>query len=81
MKKIFYYFIKYTIRLASKCYFRKIKIIGLKNIPKEGGILFSPNHQGAFLDPLLVGSIVNQQVTSLTRSDVFGGKLQWFWTH
>ena len=78
MKKIFYYFIKYTIRFASKCYFRKIKIIGLENIPQEGGILFSPNHQGAFLDPLLIGSIVIQQVTSLTRSDVFGGKLQWF---
>ncbi|OUU46950.1 MAG: hypothetical protein CBC28_08360 [Flavobacteriaceae bacterium TMED68] len=78
MKNIFYYFIKYTIQFASKCYFRKVKIIGLENIPKEGGILFSPNHQGAFLDPLLVGSIVIQQVTSLTRSDVFGGKFQWF---
>ena len=78
MKNIFYYFIKYIIRFASKCYFRKIQILGLENIPKEGGIMFSPNHQGAFLDPLLVGSIIPQQVTSLTRSDVFGGVLQWF---
>lgn len=78
MKNIFYYFIKYTIRFASKCYFRKIQIIGLENIPQEGGVLFSPNHQGAFLDPLLIGSVIPQQVTSLTRSDVFGGKLQWF---
>ena len=78
MKKIFYYFVKYTIRFASKCYFRKIKITGLENIPQGGGILFSPNHQGAFLDPLLVGSFIIQQVTSLTRSDIFGGKFQWF---
>ncbi len=78
MKNIFYYFVKYTIRFASKCYFRKIQITGLENLPKEGGIMFSPNHQGAFLDPLLIGSIIPQKVTSLTRSDVFGGKLQWF---
>ena len=55
-------------------WFRELDVVDNENIPQEGGILFSPNHQGAFLDPLLVGSIVNQQVTSLTRSDIFGGK-------
>ena len=78
MKKLFYYFVKYTVRFASLCYFRKIKIYGLDNIPKNGGVLFSPNHQGAFLDPLLVGCNIKRSVTSLTRSDVFGGPLQWF---
>tara|TARA_B100000945_G_C20405703_1_gene609881 strand:- start:751 stop:1791 length:1041 start_codon:yes stop_codon:yes gene_type:complete len=78
MKNFFYYFIKYIIRFISRSYFRKIQITGLDVIPKQSGIVFSPNHQGAFLDPLIVGSIVPQKVTSLTRSDVFGGKLQWF---
>ena len=78
MKKLFYYFIKYTIRFTTNCYFRRVKIYGLENIPKDGGVLFSPNHQGAFLDPLLIGCNINRPVTSLTRSDVFGGPLQWF---
>ncbi len=78
MKKLFYYFIKYIIKLSSLCYFRRIRIYGLKKIPKEGGVLFSPNHQGAFLDPLLVGCNIPRPVTSLTRSDVFGGPFQWF---
>ncbi len=78
MKTLFYYFIKYVIRGAARIYFRKIKIYGLENIPKRGGILFSPNHQGAFLDPLLIGSTIGKPITSLTRSDVFGGPLQWF---
>lgn len=78
MKKLFYYFIKYTIRFTTNCYFRKVKIYGLENIPKDGGVLFSPNHQGAFLDPLLIGCNIKRPVTSLTRSDVFGGPLQWF---
>ena len=51
---------------------------GLDRIPKDGGVLFSPNHQGAFLDPLLIGSLTPNRMTSLTRSDVFGGPLQWF---
>jgi 1-acyl-sn-glycerol-3-phosphate acyltransferase len=58
--------------------FQEIYIYGFENIPKKGGVLFSPNHQSAFLDPLLVGSRINRPVTSLTRSDVFGGPLQWF---
>tara|TARA_B100001173_G_C16002085_1_gene553940 strand:+ start:43 stop:1083 length:1041 start_codon:yes stop_codon:yes gene_type:complete len=78
MKKLFYYFVKYAIKFTTNCYFRKIDIYGLENIPKNGGVLFSPNHQGAFLDPLIVGCNIQRPITSLTRSDVFGGPLQWF---
>jgi len=78
MKKLFYHFIKKIVRVGSIGYFRKIKIYGLENIPKDGGIIFSPNHQGAFLDALLVGTILPREVTSLTRSDLFGGSFQWF---
>lgn len=78
MKKLFYYFTKYIIWIITNCYFRKIRIYGLENIPKNGGVLFSPNHQGAFMDPLLIGCNIDRPVTSLTRSDIFGGPMQWF---
>ena len=78
MKKLFYYFVKYILKFATGCYFRKIDIYGFENIPKKGGVLFSPNHQSAFLDPIVVGCSISMPVTSLTRSDVFGGPLQWF---
>lgn len=52
--------------------------MGYENIPTDGGVLFSPNHQSALLDPLLIGSMTPNKMTSLTRSDVFGGPLQWF---
>ena len=52
--------------------------MGKENIPHEGAILFSPNHQNALLDPLLVGTTTGKSIYSLTRSDVFGGPLQWF---
>ena len=78
MKNFFYFFFKYLIRYYNQIYFREVKVLGYENIPKDGGILFSPNHQGAFLDPLLIGSMTPYKITSLTRSDVFGGPLQWF---
>ena len=78
MKNAFYFFIKNLLYCYNFIYFRKINIYGRKNIPKEGGILYSPNHQGAFLDPLLIGTLTPKKITSLTRSDVFGGPLQWF---
>lgn len=69
---------KHLLRFYNRFYFRTVKVYGYENIPKDGGVLFSPNHQGAFLDPLLIGSMTPRKMTSLTRSDVFGGPLQWF---
>ena len=78
MKKIFYAFIRFTLSKYNLFYFRNFKVIGKENIPTNGAVLFSPNHQNAFLDPLLVGTTAGRSIYSLTRSDVFGGPLQWF---
>ena len=78
LKSLFYNFIKNYLKLYGYIYFRDIKVYGKKNIPENGGLLFSPNHQSAFIDPLLVASYNSGKVLSLTRSDVFGGPLQWF---
>jgi len=78
LKTLAYFGLKYVLRFYNYIYFRSVKVYGKKNLPSDGGILYSPNHQGAFLDPLLIGSITPGKVTSLTRSDVFGGPLQWF---
>lgn len=78
MKKIFYAFIRFSLSNYNFFYFRNFKVIGKENIPTNGAVLFSPNHQNAFLDPLLVGTTAGRSIYSLTRSDVFGGPLQWF---
>lgn len=78
MKKRFYNLILLVFKNYNHFYFKKFRVYGLENIPKSGGVLFSPNHQGAFLDPLIVGTTCGFKITSLTRSDVFGGPFQWF---
>lgn len=77
MKKSFYQFIRRTLGLYNHLYFRNFRVIGKENIPTDGALLFSPNHQNAFLDPLLVGTSCGKKLHSLTRSDVFGGPFQW----
>lgn len=78
MKKLFYHFLVAVLRLYNRFYFRRFRVYGRENIPKDGSVLFSPNHQNAFLDPLLVGTSCGKSLHSLTRSDVFGGPYQWF---
>jgi 1-acyl-sn-glycerol-3-phosphate acyltransferase len=67
----FYVFIKALMRLALRFYFRKIKIEGLENIPKNAPLLVTPNHQNALIDALLVGAFIPRTLHYLTRADVF----------
>lgn len=78
MKKSFYHFIRVVLGIYNRFYFNTFRVVGRENIPQDGVVLFSPNHQNAFMDPLLVGTTCQKSVYSLTRSDVFGGPLQWF---
>ena len=78
MKLIVYLFLKNIFRYYNRIYFRSVKVYGKNNIPTDGGVIFSPNHQGALLDPLVLASLTKGKITSLTRSDIFGGPFQWF---
>ena len=75
---VFYRLVRFIFSNYNQLYFRRFRVVGKENIPNEGAILFSPNHQNALLDPLLVGTTAGKSIHSLTRSDVFGGPLQWF---
>ena len=56
-------------------YFRKIKVYGKEKLPKKGGVILSPNHQNGVIDPFIVGGDYGDEITSLTRADIFGGIL------
>ena len=72
----FYAFIRGIFRVYNRVYFRNFRVIGAENIPTNGGVLFSPNHQNAIVDPLMVGTTCNHDLHSLTRADVFDGPLR-----
>ncbi len=77
MKKIFYNFTSFILSIYNNFFFKKLIIIGKGKIPNDGAIIFSPNHQSALLDPLLVGVTSGKKLYSLTRSDVFRKPFLW----
>ncbi len=75
MKKIWYLFMKFYVRLGFSFYFKKILISGRDNIPRNKAILFVANHQNALIDALLIASITPRELNFLTRADVFNKPL------
>lgn len=46
---------------------------GLENIPLDKPVVFAPNHVNAFMDPVLIGMTIKQEVRFFARGDVFKG--------
>ncbi|MEP0365340.1 MAG: 1-acyl-sn-glycerol-3-phosphate acyltransferase [Cyclobacteriaceae bacterium] len=67
----FYLFVKYTSWLGLRLFFGGINLIDTKNLPKDGAVIFAPNHQGAFMDALILGVSTGRPVHFLTRADIF----------
>lgn len=75
MEPILYTILKNYIRLGLFFYHKKIKIIGLENIPKKGAILFISNHPNALIDPLLIATKNVRSIHFLSRASAFKNKL------
>ncbi|MBE9548631.1 MAG: MFS transporter [Proteobacteria bacterium] len=52
------FFMRFVVWLMMKSIYR-IKVVGLENIPVEGGVIVASNHV-SFIDPLLLGGIVTR---------------------
>jgi len=55
-------------------FYKKIYTMGLENIPKEGAVIFAPNHQNALMDALILISVKNWQPVFMARADIFAGQ-------
>lgn len=62
---------KYSGRLGIPLFFGRVEINGKENLPSSGAYILAPNHQNAFLDAIILGSLSKPTVHFLTRSDVF----------
>ncbi|MBN4047076.1 1-acyl-sn-glycerol-3-phosphate acyltransferase [bacterium AH-315-P13] len=52
-------------------YFKEIRVVGAKHIPKDKPVLFLSNHQNALLDALLIATKCGRFSYFLTRASVF----------
>ena len=72
--KIFYALVRGLVVGICRSYLR-LRVIGLENIPKDGPVIFAPNHQNALMDPLAILFTANKQIVFLARADIFKNKL------
>lgn len=70
--KLLYYLTKLLTNIFIRVYYR-VDYIGLEQVPTGKPIVFAPNHVNAFMDPILIGMTVKQQVRYFARGDVFKG--------
>lgn len=54
-----------------RLFYRKIVVEGKENIPRNGPIIFAPNHQNALMDPLAIHYGSGLQTIFLARADIF----------
>lgn len=60
----------------NKVFYRKVIVLHPENIPADGHLLFTPNHQNALMDALGPLFTIPRQLVFLARADIFGKPLQ-----
>ncbi len=67
-----YYFVKLSLLLYSRIYFKRIYISGVENIPQDRPVFLASNHSNGFLDGTMVSSLLIPKATRIfVRGDVF----------
>ena len=72
MKRFLYESLRFYVRLGLQFYFSKIQIRGRNNVPENKPVLFTANHQNAFLDALLIVAFNRRHTYFLARAGIFG---------
>lgn len=66
-----YRILRFFVRTGLQCFYKKVRVEGVENLPKDSPIIIAPNHQNALIDPLIPGCFLPIPIHYLTRSDVF----------
>ena len=72
---LLYSFAYVLVYIGAIGFYKRRKIGGKENIPKNKPIIFAPNHQSAFLDAAIVGYSVGKPVYFIGRADIFKNKI------
>lgn len=74
LHRVWYAIMRFTVKCGLFFYFRRIRVFGIENVPK-GAFIFTPNHQNALVDALLLICYTGRNTHSLARASVFKNPL------
>ena len=70
-----YFIARLIVAFGSFGFYKKFESHGKSNIPNHKPIIYAPNHQSGFMDPILIASLRTRQTHFLVRADVFNTKI------
>ena len=66
-----YSFLRHYVDLALKLSYRTIKYVGRERLPKDGAIIFAPNHTNALMDAMVILAMDHRPKVFVARADIF----------
>lgn len=80
LQRLFYVTLRAYVKLAMRLFYRRWQIVHLDKAGETGSILFSANHQNAFMDPLVILQSQPKIPVFLTQAAVFKSSalVRWF---
>jgi len=66
-----YSVLRYYTDWVFRTSFRKVEYLGVDSIPKDGAIIFAPNHCDALYDPFAVLTMNHERKVFVARADIF----------
>lgn len=75
LASLLYYPLKLSVTITSLFYFRKIRVLGLGNIPAKGPVIYAITHQNSLLDAYLSNGFSLRSPYFLVRADIFKHKI------
>jgi len=70
-KNRFYDLLRVYVDVLFKSSYRRVEYHGLEKIPKDGAIIYAPNHVNTLMDALAVLVMDNQDKVFVARADIF----------
>lgn len=69
-----YGFLRQIIKVALFFFFKKIVVSGKENRVNEGPLIIASNHPNTLMDPLIIASLMKQQIGFLANAGIFANK-------
>ncbi len=70
-----YSFLRYYVDAVVRLSYRHINYVGLENLPKDGAIIYAPNHTNALMDALVILAMNHRAKVFVARADIFRNPL------
>ena len=66
-----YSFLRHYTDLVLKLSYRRVKYVGREFIPKDGAIIYAPNHTNALMDAMVILAMDRSPKVFVARADIF----------